>query len=132
MSGIGYTVASFAREQPSLHDADILAAGHALAETYRTLGSGIYYEKPPDNLIAAGLYAALAKFIEEEKKHELQHPEIPPLKDAEIFQLFVFFERFGRLRSNGRPRTRAFLEFLRAQFPPEVSDAKEVPRIILP
>ena len=132
MSGIGYTVASFAREQPSLHDADILAAGHALAETYRTLGSGIYYEKPPDNLIAAGLYAALAKFIEEEKKHELQHPEIPPLKDAEIFQLFVFFERFGRLRSNGRPRTRAFLEFLRAQFPPEVSDAKEEPRIILP
>ena len=132
MSGIGYTVASYAREQRSLNDADILAAGHALAETYRTLGSGIYYEKPPDNVVAAGLYAALAKFIEEEKKHEAEHPEFPALKDPEIFHLFVFFERFGRLRSNGRPRTRAFLEFLRAQFPAETAAAKEESRIILP
>jgi hypothetical protein len=132
MSGIGYTVASYARDQRSLNDADILAAGHALAETYRTLGSGIYYEKPPENLVAAGLYAALAKFIEESKTHEAEHPEIAPLKNEEIFQLFVFFERFGRLRSNGRPRTRAFLEFLRAQFPAEAGVGKEEPRIILP
>ena len=41
----------------------------------------------------------------------------PPLKDTEIFHLLVFFLRFGRLRSNGRPRTRGFIEFLRSQFP---------------
>jgi len=108
-----------------------LDAAHTLAESYRTLVSGIYYEKPPDNPVAAGLYAALAKFIEEGKKREAEHPEVTPLKDSEIFHLLVFFERFGRLRSNGRPRTRAFIEFLRSQFPPEAGLAKEEPRITL-
>jgi hypothetical protein len=54
------------------------------------------------------------------------------MKDGEFFQLLVFFLRFGRLRSNGRPRTRAFLEFLRSQFPAEAGVAKAEPRIILP
>jgi len=110
----------------------VFAAVQALAETRRTLLSGIYYEKLPNIPVAAGLYATLAKFIEDEKKHEAQHPEYPAMKDAEIFQILVFFLRFGRLRSNGRPRTRAFLEFLRSQFPTEVGAAKDEPRIILP
>ena len=131
MSGIGYTVALYARDQRSLTDLEVLDAAHTLAESYRTLVSGIYYEKPPDNPVAAGLYAALAKFIEEGKKREAEHPEVAPLKDSEIFHLLVFFERFGRLRSNGRPRTRAFIEFLRSQFPPEAGLAKEEPRITL-
>ena len=132
MSGIGYAVALYAQEQRSLTDADVLEAAHALAETYRTLVSGIYYEKPPDNLVAAGLYAALAKFIADVKKREAEHSELPPLKDSEIFHLLAFFERFGRLRSNGRPRTRALIEFLRSQFPPEAGLSKEEARIIVP
>jgi len=132
MSGIGYTVAAYAREQRSLTDSEVFAAAHAMAETYRTLVSGIFYEKPPENPVAAGLYSALAKFIEQGKSHEAEHPEFPALKDAELFHLLVFFERFGRLRSNGRPRTRAFLEFLRAEFLPETGPVKEEPRIILP
>lgn len=132
MSGIGYTVATYALEQRSLTDSEILAAAHALAETYRTLISGIYYEKPPDNIVSAGLYAALAKFIEQGKQQEAEHPEFPAVKDVELFHLLVFFERFGRLRSNGRPRTRAFLEFLRAQFPPDTGVAKQESRVIIP
>jgi len=104
----------------------------AMAETRRTLLSGIYYEKLPAIPVAAGLYAALAKFIEDEKKHAAEHPELPTLRETEILHLLLFFLRFGRLRSNGRPRTRAFLEFLRSQFPSEVGAAKEEPRIILP
>lgn len=132
LSGLGYTVAAYAAEQRSLADPDVFTAVQAFAETRRTLLSGIYYEKPPEIPVAAGLYAALAKFFEDEKKHAAQHPEYPALKDAEVFQLLVFFLRFGRLRSNGRPRTRAFLEFLRSQFPAEAGVAKEEPRIILP
>ena len=132
LSGIGYTVLIYGAEQRSLTDADILVATQAVAETYRTLISGIYYEKPPDNPVAAGLYAALAKFLENEKKHQAEHTESPALKDLEVFQLLVFFLRFGRLRSNGRPRTRAFIEFLRAQFPIEAGAAKQEPRIIIP
>ena len=132
LSGLGYTVVVCAADQRSLADSDVFTAVQAMAETRRTLLSGIYYEKPPDNLAAAGLYAALAKFIEEEKKHTSEHPEFPPLKDTEIFHLLVFFLRFGRLRSNGRPRTRAFITFLRSRFPAEAGVTKEEPRIILP
>ncbi len=132
LSGLGYTVISYAADQRSLADLDVFAAVQAMAETRRTLLSGIYYEKPPEIPVAAGLYAALAKFIEEEKKHSAEHPEFPALKDTDIFHLLVFFLRFGRLRSNGRPRTRAFIEFLRLQFPTEVGVSKEEPRIILP
>jgi hypothetical protein len=132
LSGLGYTVLIYAADQRSLADSDVFAAVQAMAETRRTLLAGIYYEKPPEIPVAAGLYAALAKFIEEEKKHAAEHPEFPALKETEIFHLLVFFLRFGRLRSNGRPRTRAFIEFLRSQFPSEVGVAKEEPRIILP
>jgi hypothetical protein len=132
LSGLGYTVLIYAADQRSLADSDVFAAVQAMAETRRTLLSGIYYEKPPEIPVAAGLYAALAKFIEEEKKHAAEHPEFPALKDTEIFHLLVFFLRFGRLRSNGRPRTRAFIEFLRSQFPIEAGVSKEEPRIILP
>ena len=132
LSGFGFTVLIYAVDQRSLTDSDVFAAVQAMAETRRTLLSGIYYEKPPEIAVAAGLYAALGKFIENEKKHAAEHPEYPALKDMEIFQLLVFFARFGRLRSNGRPRTRAFIEFLRSQFPAEVGAAKEEPRIIMP
>jgi hypothetical protein len=132
LSGLGYAVVIYGNQQPSLSDADVLTAAQAMAETYRTLISGIYYEKPPGNPIAGGLYAALAKFFDDEKKRAAEHPEIPPIKDSEIFHLLVLFSRFGRLRSNGRPRTRAFIEFLRTQFPRETGLTKEEPRIIIP
>jgi hypothetical protein len=132
LSGLGYTVLIYAADQRSLADSDVFAAVQAMAETRRTLLSGIYYEKPPEIPVAAGLYAALAKFIEEEKKHAAEHPEFPALKDTEIFHLLVFFLRFGRLRSNGRPRTRAFITFLRSTIPQEAAAPKEESRIILP
>jgi len=132
LSALGYTVLVYAANQRSLVDAEVFDAVQALAETRRTLLSGIYYEKPPQAPIAASLYAALAESIEQEKKHAAQRPELTALKDSEIFQLLVFFLRFGRLRSNGRPRTRGFLTFLRTVIPVEAGVAKEESRIILP
>jgi hypothetical protein len=132
LSGLGFTVVHYAAEQRSLSDADVFDAVRAMAETVRTLISGIYYERPPGGAVAAGLYAAIAKFIEDEKKRTADNPQIPALKNTDIFHLLVFFLRFGRLRSNGRLRTRAFIEFLRAQFPREVGLPKEEPRIIVP
>lgn len=132
LSGIGYTVAAFAHEQASTNDADVFSAAQAIAETYRTLASGIYFEKIPEGLVAAGLYAALAKFLDEEKQREGDDPRAAKPKDSEIFHLLVFFLRFGILRSNSRPRTRMFLQFLREQMPPEMGAAKQESRIILP
>ncbi len=68
LSSFGFTVLIYAVDQRSLTDSDVFAAVQALAETRRTLFSGIYYEKPPEIPVAAGLYAALAKFVEDEKE----------------------------------------------------------------
>jgi hypothetical protein len=47
LSGLAFTAAEFSAAHPSTTDSDVLAALQALAETYKTLGSGIIYEKPP-------------------------------------------------------------------------------------
>jgi len=132
LSGFIYTVLAYYLEHPPLDDSDVFAAVQAMAETRRTLLSGIYYEKPPEIPLAAGLYIALAKYLDDEKKHAAEHPEVPALKDTEIFHLLIFFLRFWKLRSNGRPRTRAFIHFLRTEFPMSTEAAKEESRIILP
>jgi len=44
----------------------------------------------------------------------------------------VFLARVLRARSNGRPRCRAFLDFLRAQFPVAAPAEREASRIIVP
>ncbi len=131
VSGLGYAALEFARENPSLDDSDVLAAASALAETYRTLSSGILYEKPPESPLRRALYARLAEFLERYKQEEIRHAGFASLKDAEIFRLLVFLLRIGRHRTGGRPKSRAFLDFLRAQFPP-VPQADRAPRIIAP
>ncbi len=132
VSGLAYTILKFAAAQPSFVDTDAMAALAALAETYRTLGSGIYYEKPPDAVLPRGLYDELAKIIQGFKQQAAERAGFSNLKDSEIFRLLVFLLRVGRSRTNGRPRARRFLEFLRAQFPQAVELARAQSRIITP
>ncbi len=132
VSGLGFTALKYARDNASLADGDTLTALASLAEVYRTLGSGIYYEKPPEGPLANGLYAVLAAFLEDVKKQEAERSGFPSLKDAEIFHLLVFLWRVGKQRTNGRPKSRAFLDFLRAQYPKSAEIEKEAPRIVMP
>lgn len=119
-------------ENRDLVDQDVLATLAALAETYRTLGAGLYYEKPPVAPLAQALYGTLLRFFEEWKRPE-RRAGAPASKETDIFKLLVFLARVGRSRSNGRPKTRGYLQFLRAQFPRAVAAApKETSRIIMP
>lgn len=130
LSGLSATVADFSR-QYNPTDPDVLAAFSDLAETYRTLASGILYEKPPTAPLAYSLYTALGKFIQDYKKEQVQRPGVPPIKDSEIFQSLVFLARLCRSRTNERPRSRIFVNLLLEQFPaPERQP--EVSRIITP
>jgi len=132
MSRLGYAILRFAAERRELTDLHILTAVSALAETYRTLSSGIYYENPPADSIANGLYVALANCAQDSKKQESERPGATALKDVEIFYLLVFLARMVRVRTNGRPRARIFLGFLGTQFPSAEEIAPEPSRIILP
>ena len=132
LSGISFTIAKFCAAQPSASDPDILAALQALAETYKTLGAGIYYEKPPDPPLSRDLYAALSSFLAEAKQPQAGRAGYAAVKDSEIFVLLVFLYRMGLLRTNGRPRSHRFIEFLRRQFPQAPELKREESRIIVP
>ena len=132
MAAFAFTVAKFCVSQPDATDPDVLAAILSLAETYKTLRSGIYYERPPDSRLPRELYAALTGFIAEVKQQQPQHSNSPALKDSDIFYLLVFLYRMGLLRTNGRTRSRRYIEFLRSQFPEAQELKREESRIIVP
>jgi hypothetical protein len=132
MTAMAFSIAKFCAVQPAAADTDVLTALQALAETYKTLSSGIIYEKPPVAPLPRELYAAMIALLAEIKKQQAERAPSVNLKDSEIFYLLVFLYRMGLLRTNGRPRSRRFIEFLRAQFPAAPELKREESRIIVP
>jgi hypothetical protein len=132
MAALAFSIAKFCAVQPAVVDTDVLAAIQALAQTYKTLSSGIIYEKPPEAPLPRELYAALIALISEVKKQQAERSGSAALKDIDLFYLWVFLYRMGLLRTNGRPRSRRFIEFLRGQFPQAPELKREESRIIVP
>jgi hypothetical protein len=130
LSGLSATMAAFSREHNPT-DTDVLAALSSLAETYRTLISGIVYENPPTAPMPHALYIALGKFVQDYKKQETERTGFSAVKDTEVFQSLVFLARLCVSRTNERPRARIFVELLREQFPAP-QQQPEASRIITP
>ena len=132
LAAMAFTIAKFCAANPFAADPDVVSALRALAETYKTLGAGIYYEKQPDIPVQRELYAALASFLDDVKKQQTAATGLSPLKDGDVFFLTIFLYRMGLLRTNGRPKARRFIEFLRGQFPQAQELKQEESRIIVP
>lgn len=132
MAALAFSIAKFCAAQPAAVDHDILAGLEALAQTYKTLSTGLIYEKPPQAPVPRELYAALMDFLDEIKEQQAERGASASFKDTEIFYLLVFLYRMGLLRTNGRSRSRLFIEFLRAQFPDAPELKREESRIIVP
>jgi hypothetical protein len=132
MAALAFSIANFCVAQPTAVDNDVLAALEALAQTYKTLSSGLIYEKPPAAPLPRELYASLTAFLDEVKKQQADRASSAALTDTQIFYLLVFLYRMGLLRTNGRPRSRRFIEFLRGQFPQAPELQREESRIIVP
>jgi hypothetical protein len=131
VAGFAGTINAFQIENKELNDVTARLALEGLAETYRTLGTGIYYERPPDAPLARALYAQIAGFLQEFRKQQTGRAGFPALKDSDIFFLLVFLLRICKQETNGRPLSRAFLSFLRERFPQPTAE-KETSRIIVP
>lgn len=130
---LSYTICLFARDNSALVDSDVIATLQSLAEAYRTLASGILYENPPAYRIQRELYQAVKTGIEEYKKGERGKMLVAAARNfrhREICDALMFLAQLGALRSNGRPKGRAYLDFLRTQFRPEAF-SKSVSNIVL-
>jgi hypothetical protein len=133
LSKLSYVICSFARDNPSLLDADTQASIHALAETYQTLAKGIVYEKPPEHRMQRELYGALKAGVDEYKQD--QGPGLVTklsLHDKDVSDVLVFFAQLASMHSNGRPKSRAFLHSLGEMFKPGTFKADASPLILEP
>ncbi len=119
MAGLTHTLLLFARDHRALVDSDAVAVLQALAETYRTLSSGLYYERPPDYALQRELYEALKAALEEFKKREQEKFGMTRTRESEIRDALILLTQVGATRTNDRPKGRAFLDFLKSHFLPE-------------
>lgn len=131
INSISYAICRLAHEDRDVVDSDVIAATQALAETYRTLASGILYENPPASKIPREIYEELKQVLEEFREGEVKRFGMGRTRDADIRDAMIFFTQLGARRTNGRPRGRAYLDLLRTQFKAE-EFSRSAPSIIVP
>jgi len=100
-------------DTPGAVDGDVRDALDALIRTQRTLQSGVYYESRPVNALANRIFSATQTGLEEFRKNEREELGMLRTRDTDVLNVLVFLQRLALDRNNGRPRGRAFLDFLR-------------------
>jgi len=137
LMGLTYALAKAARADRSLNDQDLIAALHMLAQSYeRRVNSGLHYESPLTTDSRRRAAAEVETMVKEYREAEQKHVGYSTLKDSEVLKALVFLLRLGHGRTSGRPKSRAFVEFLFAQFPEKesavVTPQEAGSRIIIP
>jgi hypothetical protein len=136
MIGLSYALAKSARADRGLNDRDVIAVLTSLTRSYETrVNSGLHYESPTASLTQQAIAAEVQKMVKEYRA-EQKHFGYTRLKDSEVLRALVFLVRMGHGRTSGRPKSRAFIDFLLEQFP-ESKSAIAAPdevgsRIVMP
>ncbi len=135
--GLTYALAKSARADRLLQDSDLIAALTSLAKTCETLvNSGLHYETPSPSPVQQAVVAEVQTMLKEYREAEQKHMGYVRLRDSEVLRALVFLVRLAHGRTSGRPKSRAFVDFLFAQFPEKpsalVSPEEAGSRIITP
>jgi hypothetical protein len=134
--GLSFALTKSAKADRSIRDSDLLAALTALAGTYETLAtSGLHYERADTNITHQAIAAEVQNMVKEYREAEQKHTGYTRLRDSDVLRALVFLLRMGLTRTSGRPKARAFMEFLFQQFPePQsaIAAPDESNRIIVP
>ena len=118
LMGLSYVLAKRARADRSLTDGDLIATLTAMTKTYETLvNSGLHYETPIASVGQQAVAAELREMLEEYREAEQKQMAYSRLRDSDVLSAFVFLVRLAHGRTSGRPKSRAFVDFLFAQFP---------------
>ena len=137
LMGLSYALAKSAQADRAITDADLIAALAAMTKKQETLvNSGLHYETPIASLSQQSVIAEVQKMLKEYREAEQKHLNYSRLHDSDVLGALVFLVRMGHARTSGRPKSRAFVDFLQAQFP-EKQSAVATPeeagsRIIIP
>ena len=120
--GLSFALAKSARANRDLMDRDLIAALTSLVKSYETLvRSSLIYEQPTTNVAHQAVAAEVETMLKEYREAEQKHMGHTQLRDSDVLKALVFLLRMGLGRTSGRPKSRAFVDFLFAQFPKEQS-----------
>ncbi len=137
LMGLTYALAKAARSDRTVHDQDLIAALTMLPKSYeRRINSGLHYEQPLTSDSQRRIVVEVETMVKEYREAEQKHMGYTSLRDSDVLKALVFLVRLAHGRTSGRPKSKAFVEFLFAQFPeresavltPQEADS----RIILP
>jgi hypothetical protein len=122
LMGLTYALAKAARADRSLHDQDLITALTVLAKSYeRRVNSGLHYEQPLTSDSQRRAANEVETMLREYREAEQKHVGYSALRDSEVLKALVFLLRLAHGRTSGRLKSRAFVEFLFAQFPEKES-----------
>lgn len=120
--GLSYALSNAARKDRNLNDSDLLSALASVVKTYETyVNSGLHYQSPNTNVAQQAVIAEIQQMVKEYREAEQKHLGHARLRDSDVLKALVFLIRLGYSRTSGRPKSKAFLEFLYAQFPEKES-----------
>lgn len=137
LMGLTYALAQAARADHSLNDQDLIATLTLLAESYeRRINSGLHYEQPLTRDSQRRAAAQVETMVKEYREAEQKHTGYSTLRDSDVLRALVFLVRLAQGRTSGRPKSRAFVDFLFSQFPekesPVLTPQETGSRIIIP
>jgi hypothetical protein len=122
LMGLSYALMQAARADRSLNDRDLIAALSAMSTSYeRRVNSGLHYEQPLTGAAQHAVAAQVEEMLKQYREAETKQLGYSNLRDGDVLKSLVFLLRLGHGRTNGRPRSRAFIDFLFAQFPEKES-----------
>jgi len=120
--GLSFALAKSARADRALFDRDLIIALSSLAKSYASLvNSNIIYEQPTANVAHQSVAREVETMVREFRAAEQQHTGQTRLLDSDVLKALAFLLRMGLARTSGRPKSRAFIDFLFAQFPEKQS-----------
>lgn len=122
LMGLSYALAKTAQADRSLNDRDLISALSAMCTSYERLAnSGLHYEQPLTSRSQQSVAAQIEEMVKQYREAEQKQLGYSNLRDADVLGALVFLLRLGHGRTSGRPKSRAFIDFLVAQFPEQQS-----------
>ena len=122
LMGLSYALTQAARADRSLNDRDLIAALSAISTSYeRRVNSGLHYEQPLTSAAQHAVAVQVEEMVKQYREAEQKQLGYSNLRDGDVLKSLVFLLRLGHGRTNGRPKSRAFIDFLSAQFPEKQS-----------
>jgi hypothetical protein len=137
LMGLSYALAKAAHADRSLKDRDLIAALSAMCTNYERLAnSGLHYEQPLTSAAQHAVATQVEEMVKQYRQAEQKQLGYSNLRDSDVLKALVFLVRLAHGRTSGRPKSRAFIDFLFAQFPEKesavVTPQEAGSRIIVP